>query len=197
MKASSSNGSSIKAARSKVVLMRGWTRLLLEETYVAMYCTSCAAYRTAKHGFLCFCHSLFMYLLSFYFFHSCFILPVSFVVFLQSIFFTSLHFYLSFFLSFFVSVCIFPSFSVVFISFIPVFFCPFLSLFFVSFFSWFPVLSPPSKIFFFFSLLLCKLYAFFFTFSFFLSGGYLEGTSAAAAPGGRVQGRQNGPKVII
>jgi hypothetical protein len=36
MKTSSSDGSNTKAARSKVVLMRGWTRLLLlDETDVA------------------------------------------------------------------------------------------------------------------------------------------------------------------
>ena len=79
--------------------MRGWTRLLLDETYIAVYCTSCTAYRTAKNGFLCSSHSLFMYLL-FWFFHSCFILSVSIAVFLQSFFFAFLHYNPSLFLRF-------------------------------------------------------------------------------------------------
>ena len=169
--------------------MRSWTRLLLllDETYVAVCCTSYTAYRTAKNGFLCSCHSLFMYLLFFFFFLSflfhftsfrCSVSPVFlfyFSAFLPTFlsFFLRFYMYSSFFLRhfYFFHLCICLSFHFSFFRTILFVVACIISLLTIIF---------PSVLF------LCCPYAFFLTFSFFLSEASRR-ASAAASPNDRVQ----------
>lgn len=141
-------------------------------------------YCAAQNGFLC--QSWFMYLISFYSFHSSFLFT-SFLFSVSPVF----PFFASQLSFFFLSLCIVPSFCVTFISFIIVCFCLYLSLFCVILF-FVPWLTPP-QFFLIVLLFLCFAHAFFLPSIFFLSRAYLgrEGERY-----GR-QGRQIGPKCIF